>query len=166
MWGASRLACNAHPMQTRHPREVSLAELAKEPKGAALELGQRWASYDFAGAAELAKGPIAEEIKKEQEQCERDKEGCAKKREELKQEVLATAVLLSREGDRAKARVTTHGGATGKQAYVLELEREGALWKASAKGPDVPLPAPAPVPTPAASPEAGAGETPPPAPSP
>jgi hypothetical protein len=154
MWSASRFACNAHPMQTRKPREIATSELAKDPKGAALELAQRWAGYDFAGALELAKGPLAAELAKAKQQCDQDKAGCEKKREELKDQVLATAVLVSREGDRARARVSTEGGATGKETYVLMLEREGNGWKASSKGPDTGAPAPAPSPSPSAPPAA------------
>jgi hypothetical protein len=146
MWGASRFACNAHPMQTRKPRDIGVSELARDPKGAALELAQRWAGYDYAGALEVAKGPLAEQIKKDQAQCEADKAGCEKKRSEIGEQVMASAVLVSREGERAKARIASHGGATGKDTYVLELELDGAIWKASSRGPDTgPTPAPAPV---------------------
>jgi hypothetical protein len=146
MWSASKAACNAHPMQTRKPREVSTADLARDPKGAALELAQRWAAYDFAPALELAKGPLAEQIKKDQQQCEQDKSGCDKKREEHQDKVLATAVLISRDTNGARARVTTQGGAVGKETFVLELAQDGALWKGVAKLPDSPAPPPAPAP--------------------
>jgi hypothetical protein len=158
MWGASKAACNAHPMQTRKPRDVSTADLARDPKGAALELAQRWAAYDFLPALELAKEPLAEQIKKDQQQCEQDKAGCQKKREAHEQQVLASAVLLSRETDRARARVTTSAGALGQQTFVIELAPEGALWKGVAKLPDspaapsAPATAPEPEPTPAPSP--------------
>jgi hypothetical protein len=166
MWGASRFACNAHPMQTRKPREIPTSELAKDPKGAALELAQRWASYDFAGALELAKGPLAAQLSKEQQQCEQDKSGCDSKRAEQKDKVLATAVLISREANLAKARVSTEGGATGKETYVLTLDREGNSWKASAKGPDTGLPPPVPTMAPTLAPAPSAVPTPSPAPSP
>jgi hypothetical protein len=161
MWSASRAACNAHPMQTRKPREVSTADLARDPKGAALELSQRWAAYDFDPALELAKGSLADQIKKDQQQCETDKAACDQKRQALEEKVLATAVLLSREADRATARITMHGGAVGKESFVLEIERDGALWKGVSKRPDVTPPEPAPAPVPA--PEE---PSPPPAPKP
>lgn len=151
MWGASRFACNAHPMQTRKPRDVSVGDLARDPKGAALELAQGWAGYDFERALQIAKGPLAEQIKKDQAACEADKAGCEKKREEASSQALASVVLVSRDAQRARARVTSSGGATGKESYVLELELDGAMWKASAKGPDT-GPPPAPAPTPAAPP--------------
>jgi hypothetical protein len=157
MWGASRFACNAHPMQTRKPRDVSVGDLARDPKGAALELAQRWAGYDFAGALEVAKGPLAEQIKKDQASCEQDKSGCEKKREEAATQALASVVLVSREAQRARARVSSQGGATGNETYVLELELDGAMWKATSKGPDTgpppagPAPAPPPAPAPTGS---------------
>ncbi len=145
MWGSARFACNAHPAQTRKPREVSTAELSRDPKDAALELAQRWASYDFKGALELAKGPIADELQKAQADCEKDP-SCDAKRKALDGRALATAALLSRGPGSAKVRVSAKGGALGDQTVVYTLEQDGSAWKVGGRGADVPTPAPTPTP--------------------
>ena len=160
MWGSARFACNAHPAQTRKPREVSTAELSRDPKGAALELQQRWSSYDFKGALELAKGPIAEELQKAQADCEKDSAGCESKKKALADQALATAALLSRGPGSAKVRVASRGGAGGNQTVVYTLEQEGAQWKVSGRGSEDPTPPPAPAPTPAPAPSGSAAPAP------
>jgi hypothetical protein len=146
MWGSARFACNAHPAQTRKPRDVTTAELGKDPKDAALEMQQRWNSYDFKGALELAKGPVAEELQKAEAECEKNASDCESKRKAQKDKVLATAALLTRGPGSAKVRVVSRGGATGEQTTVYALEQEGATWKVSQKG-ATPDPVPAPTPT-------------------
>ena len=149
MWGSARFACNAHPAQTRKPRDVTTAELSREPKGAALELQQRWNSYDFKGALELAKGGIAEELAKAQSDCEKDAAGCEAKRKAVQDQALATAALLSRGPGSAKVRVISRGGAGGNQTVVYTVEQEGSQWKVSGRGAEDPTPAPKPAPAPA-----------------
>lgn len=155
MWGSARFACNAHPAQTRKPREVTTAELSRDPKGAALELQQRWNSYDFKGALELAKGGIADELQKAQGDCEKDSAGCESKKKSVDGQVLATAALLSRGPGSAKVRVVSRGGAGGNQTVVYTLEQEGAAWKVSGRGAEDPAPVktaePAPLPAPSGS---------------
>jgi hypothetical protein len=151
MWGSAKFACNAHPTQTRKPREVSLQELAKDPKDAALEMQQRWNSYDFAAALELAKGSIAEEIKKGLEGCKSDP-GCESKKTALEGKALATAALLAREGDTATVRVDSRGGALGEKSVIYAVEREGTTWKV--KGHTEAPPPPAPTPDTSAAPPA------------
>lgn len=160
MWGSARFACNAHPAQTRKPREVSTAELSREPKGAALELQQRWNSYDFKGALELAKGSIAEELQKAQGECDKDAAGCEAKRKAVADQALATAALLSRGPGSAKVRVVSRGGAGGNQTVVYTLEQEGAGWKVSGRGAEDPTPPPAPTPAPAPAPSGSAAPAP------
>lgn len=151
MWGSARFACNAHPAQTRKPREVTTADLSRDPKGAALELQQRWNSYDFKGALELAKGGVADELKKAQGDCEKDSAGCEAKKKSVEGQALATAALLSRAPGSAKVRVTSRGGAGGNETVVYTLEQEGAQWKVSGRGAEDPTPAKAPDPAPAPS---------------
>ncbi len=134
MWGAARFACNAHPTQTRKPRDVSTQELARDPKDAALELAQRWATYDFTGALELADGALAKEIENAHLECAKDEAACEAKKKAAKDKVLATAVLLSREGNSAKVRVSSSGGAMGDQTTVYTLEQSGPVWKVTARG--------------------------------
>jgi hypothetical protein len=150
MWGSARFACNAHPAQTRKPREISTAELARDPKDAALEMQQRWNSYDFKGALELASGPVAEDLKKGKGECEGDAKACEQKRKAVADKALATAALLSREGGIAKVRVTSLGGAGGEQTVVYTLSQEGPSWKVNGRTADV-APSPAPSAAPPAS---------------
>ncbi|MBI3201470.1 MAG: hypothetical protein HYZ29_08000 [Myxococcales bacterium] len=159
MWGSARFACNAHPAQTRKPREVTTAELSRDPKGAALELQQRWNGYDFKGALELAKGGIADELQKAQGDCDKDSAGCESKKKSVEGQVLATAALLSRGPGSAKVRVVSRGGAGGNQTVVYTLEQEGAAWKVSGRGAEDPTPAKTAEPTAAPAPS---GSAPPP----
>jgi hypothetical protein len=133
MWGFAKFACNAHPAQTRKPRDVSTQELARDPKDAALEMQQRWNAYDFMGAMELAKGSMAQEIEKAQTDCEKDKAACDAKRKEVGQKTLATAVLLDRGPATAKVRVSSRGGALGEQSIVYQVEQDGSMWKVSGR---------------------------------
>jgi hypothetical protein len=133
MWGTAKFACNAHPAQTRKPREVSTQELSRDPKDAALELQQRWNAYNFIGALELAKGSMAEELEKAQADCEKDKAACEAKRKDASQKTLATAVLLDRGPAMAKVRVSSRGGALGEQAIVYQVEQDGSMWKVSGR---------------------------------
>ena len=155
MWGSARFACNAHPAQTRKPREVTTADLSRDPKGAALELQQRWNSYDFKGALELAKGSIADELQKAQGDCEKDSAGCDAKKKSVEGQALATAALLSRAPGSAKVRVASQGGAGGNETVVYTLEQEGAAWKVSGRGVADPTPPKPPNPPPAPSGSAG-----------
>lgn len=159
MWGSARFACNAHPAQTRKPREVSTADLSREPKDAALEMQQRWNSYDFAGALALAKGEIAAELQKSQAECERDGASCAAKKKAQEGKVLATAALLSRGPGSAKVRVTSRGGAMGEATVVYALEQEGGTWKVASKI-DTPAPGASGAPAPSAVPAPSGSATP------
>ena len=60
MWFAARLACNAHPDQIREPRYVSVDQLARDPKNAALEFQLRLVSKDYLLAGEIGTGKMAE----------------------------------------------------------------------------------------------------------
>jgi hypothetical protein len=133
MWGTAKFACNAHPAQTRKPREVSTQELARDPKDAALELQQRWNAYNFIGALELAKGSMAQELEKAQADCEKDQAACDAKRKDAGNKTLATAVLLDRGPAMAKVRVSSRGGALGEQAIVYQVEQDGSMWKVSGR---------------------------------
>ena len=64
MWVFARGGCNYHPpKESRDPRKVELVELARDPKDAAMEFELRWSTKSFGGAAELAKGPMVEQVK-------------------------------------------------------------------------------------------------------
>jgi hypothetical protein len=150
MWSAGRLACNYHPPnESRKPREVPTAELASDPKNAAIEVQQRWSKLDFARALELATGTAAEAIRAEQKKCQADPRSCDARRKQLETKIITTAALLQRESSSALVRVSTRGS-DGPGTYLMELEPDGSLWKAKSRRPDtgqLPTQAPAPAPT-------------------
>jgi hypothetical protein len=128
MWVFARGGCNYHPpKESRDPRKVELSELAREPKDAAMEFELRWSTKSFGGAAELAKGPMVEQVKQAQQQCDADP-GCAKKASDLRSSVLVSAQLLERGPTQSVARVTVSGAGAGA-TYIYKLEREQSLWK-------------------------------------
>lgn len=133
LWAFAHGACNYHPpKETRRPRNVTTADLAREPKDAAIELAQRWATLDFARAQELVKGPLVDELAKEKAQCDANPE-CGKKREALKKSVLTTAELLERDPQNATVRVTHHGLGEGPNKYIVKVERDTPHWKATSR---------------------------------
>ena len=167
MWGAARFACNAHPPETRKPRVPTQQELTGEPKDAAFEIGQRWTSYDFAGALALSSGALAEAIKADQAKCQANAGSCAEKKAALVDAPLTTAALLARTPTTATVRVTQHGGLLGKQDYIVELVKEGNAWKGLTKQPYVAPSAAPPAAPPTEASESGEPQaSPPEAPSP
>jgi hypothetical protein len=135
LWGAARFACNAHPPGSKAARPAPISVVAREPKGAAIELQQRWTEYQFAGALELARDEVADQLKKDLESCEADLPACEAKREKLDGKVLSVGELLSQEGRTAKVRVkTTADGETN--TYLLDLKREGNQWKVVKRSPE------------------------------
>jgi hypothetical protein len=164
MWGSARFACNAHPDETRKPREIATSEVSMDPKGTAIELAQRWATRNFDGALELSAGKLTGEIQQEKAQCEANAQ-CTGEREALKNKVLTTGELLARQPAQATVRVTSINTAEGQKSYILELETDGKNWKAKTRLPPnaVPIQAPptglaptplAPMPAPSAAPAA------------
>jgi hypothetical protein len=140
MWGAAKFACNAHPPETRKPRQVATAELARDPKGAAFEMQQRWSSYDFDGALQLASGAVAADIKRDQQTCAARKSECDQKKQELAKQPLTLAALLERDPQRARVHVTTLGGLHGRKDWLAEVTPEGGIWKVVSRVPYVPPP--------------------------
>ena len=128
MWIAAKAACNAHPVETRSPRNVTTKELAKDPKNAGLELQQRWATMDFKRALELAKGEVKAQLDKAQKSCDADVQRCIAEHKKLEAQVLTTATLLTRDSTTAKVEVVSHGLDGGPKTYVLELVPEGKTW--------------------------------------
>ena len=151
MWGTAKTACNAHPAQTRKPRELATAELSKDPKAAALEMAQRWASYNFDGALALATDKVEAEIRTAKEACAKDAACSAASKKEY-DTALATAVLLGREGAKATVRVTGLGGALEGKTTLYEVELAGPTWKVARTTDKVPAPPPVLVPPPAPAP--------------
>ncbi len=157
MWGSAKLACNAHPAQTRKPREVATADLARDPKGAALEMAQRWAAYDFDGATQLASGPVAQAIAQAKNACAAKAAECETQKKAVEGRALATVDLLARDGGRATVRVNGLGGALEAKSALYEVELDGKTWKVAKTTDQVPAPKPV-IEVPAV--DAGAGEAP------
>ncbi len=164
MWGAGRAACNYHPPETRKARAMPVAELAKEPKDAAVEMQQRLSTYDFASALQLSKGKVEDEVRRAQQACEANRADCDKKRGDFSDDKVFTAgELLSRDGTTASVRVTVNGAEGGKKSYLFGLEKDGAIWKAVSRGDaaaDMPRRAPVPMPVPTAETTASASAAP------
>jgi hypothetical protein len=135
MWAFARGACNYHPpKETRVPRKVTTAELAHDPKDAAIELQQRWLTRDFAGALELATGDVELQLKKDQAACDA---ACLAKRPELEKTVITSAVIVDMSPLGSTARVTSIGLPDGKKAYVMHVGRgPDGLWKADQRAVD------------------------------
>jgi hypothetical protein len=129
MWAFARGACNYHPpKETRNPRVVTTAELAHDPKNAAIELQQRWLTHDFDGALELASGSVTVQVQQDKAACNA---ACLAQKPELQKTVMTSAVIVDVNPLGATARVTSvglPGGAT--KAYLMHLERADAIWKA------------------------------------
>jgi hypothetical protein len=136
LWLFARSACNYHPpRETRRPRVVKLEELAREPKGAALEMQQRLLQYDFDGALQLASGDAAREVEKAKAACQANTSDCATKRKLSEKGVLSAAALLERSPAGSVVRVTSNTP-SGKQVSIVRLERAGSIWKVTSRVPD------------------------------
>jgi len=129
MWFAARLACNAHPDQIRDPRYVSVDQLARDPKNAALEFQLRYVSRDFLLAGEIASGKVAEKIHELLTACESDPERCDKDRLAMKDKVTGTATLLDVTPARATVEVTTFVSNENPQTVTLDVVSSGLVWK-------------------------------------
>jgi hypothetical protein len=152
MWGTARFACNQQGAIAKEPATLPTEKLASTPKDAAIELQQRWATYDFARAQDLAKGAAGQQLAKDRQSCERDSASCQRKKQELADRVATSAALLRREPTSAVVRVTSVGTDTGKQVWLMDLEQDGAIWKATTRRADEPV-APGPEPAPEAPPQ-------------
>ena len=138
MWAFARGGCNYHPpKETRVPRKVTTAELAHDPKNAAIELQQRWLTRDFDGALELASGEVTTQIQQDKAACDA---ACLAKRPALEKTVLTSAVILDVNPTGATARVTSVGLPDGTKAFVMHLERADPIWKAVNRVPDTGAP--------------------------
>ncbi|MEI9953411.1 MAG: hypothetical protein WDO74_31645 [Pseudomonadota bacterium] len=134
MWALARGGCNYHPpKETRVPREVTTEDLARDPKNAAIELQQRWLTHDFAGAAALATGDVAQQLQRDQAACNA---ACLAEKKSLAEKVLTSAVILDANMMGATARVTSVGLPGGPKVFLLRMERAESIWKATLRKPD------------------------------
>ena len=129
MWFAARLACNAHPDQIRDPRYVSVDQLARDPKNAALEFRLRYVAKDYLLAGEIVTGKMADKIHELLSACENNVEGCDKERLALKDKVTGTAALLDMSPTRATVEVTTYVNNENPQTVTLDVVPSGQVWK-------------------------------------
>ena len=129
MWIFARGGCNYHPpKETRDPRKVDLVELARDPKDAALEFELRWSTKSWGGAMELAKGPMAEQVKQQQQACDANP-ACAQKASDLRSTVQVSAELLERDPTHSVSRVTTTGTGPKAEKHIIRVERDQQIWK-------------------------------------
>jgi hypothetical protein len=129
MWAFARGACNYHPpKETRVPRKVTTAELAHDPKNAAIELQQRWLTRDFDAALELANGSVTQQIQQDKAACDA---ACLAKKPALDKTVLTSAEVLDVNPLGATVRVTSVGLPDGTKKFLMHLERADTIWKAN-----------------------------------
>ena len=138
LWALAHAACNYHPpRETRRPRDVKTEEFAREAKSAAVETIQRAALLDYKGALEIAAGPLAEELKKEQASCDADKSGCASKKLAAAK-AQSSGIVLDRDPNTARVRVVTRGIPGAPKVVLVRAERDGATWKVTSRVPEAP----------------------------
>jgi hypothetical protein len=118
---------------------VTTEDLARDPKNAAIELQQRWLTRDFAGAAELATGEVAQQLQQDKAACNA---ACLAEKKSLADTVLTSAVVLDANMMGATTRVTSVGLPGGSKTFLLRMERADSIWKATLRKPDdgTPLP--------------------------
>lgn len=129
MWFAAKLACNAHPDHLREPRYVSVNQLARDPKNAALEFQLRITSKDYLLAGEIASGKVAEKIHELLSFCEANVDTCEKQRLELKDKVTGTAALIDATSGHALVEVTTYVNGENPKTVTLDVAPFGQVWK-------------------------------------
>jgi hypothetical protein len=164
LWIFAHAGCNYHPpRETRRSRDVTTADLTREPKDAAIEFQQRFLTYNYKGAAEIAAGPLSDVVAKERAACDADKAGCAARKKALG-DIITSATVLERGPLSSRVRVTTHRLPGGNKTFLVLAERGVGGWKVTAHVPDqkgAELPAPvlnkgAPRPVPDSEPGTGA----------
>lgn len=145
LWIFAHAGCNYHPpRETRRPRNVTTADLTREPKDAAIELQQRLLTHDYKGALEIAAGPLVKQVEQEKAACEADRTACDA-RKAASERAITMGVVLERQPMNAKVRVTTHNMPGGPHRFLTLVERDTTGWKITARVPDGPsaeLPAP------------------------
>jgi hypothetical protein len=131
-WGAARFACNMHPPESRGAPKLPTERFMTTAKDAGIELVQRWRSYDFTGAMEIASGDLVQELGKEKSDCEAQANECARKREASAGR-LTTAVTLAQDGFNADVRVTTVLKGKTEVYRLRTARRESMLWHVVSK---------------------------------
>jgi hypothetical protein len=136
MWVFARGGCNYHPpKESRDPRKIDLVDLARDPKDAAMEFELRWSTKAWGGALELARGPMLEQVKQQQQACDANPK-CAQQASDLRSTVLVSAELLERDPMHAVSRVTTTGTGGKPEKHIIRVERDQQIWKTVARDVD------------------------------
>ncbi|HET9933256.1 MAG TPA: hypothetical protein VFQ35_21275 [Polyangiaceae bacterium] len=145
LWAWAHAGCNYHPpRETRRPRDVTTAELTREPKDAAIEFQHRLLTRNFKGALEIAAGSAVDAVKQEQAKCDANRAACAQEKSRLG-DAVTSATVLERTPANAKVRATSYHLPNGNQTFLNLVERDATGWKVTARVPDGPgatLPAP------------------------
>jgi hypothetical protein len=146
LWVFAHAGCNYHPpRETRRPRDVTTAELTREPKDAAIEFQHRRLTLNYKGALEIAAGGLVDQVKQERQACEANAAACAQRRKAAADVAISSAVVLERTPTSAKVKVTTYRIPGGDRTFLTLVERAPDGWKVTAQVPDAPgatLPAP------------------------
>ena len=129
MWFAAKLACNAHPDHLREPRYVSVSQLARDPKNAALEFQTRFTAKDYLLAGEIASGPMADKIHELLTFCEANTDVCERDQIALKDKVTGTAALMDSTPAKATVEITTYVNGASPKTVTLDLVPVGQVWK-------------------------------------
>jgi hypothetical protein len=126
-WVGAKAACNLRDAPARPPLELPAAELAKTPKGAALELQQRAASHQYREASELAKGELAAELLAADARCQAEPKPCEERRAQ-RDKLFTRAVLATRGPSVAHVRAQTLLGDQVLEKFAMRLSQEDGRW--------------------------------------
>jgi hypothetical protein len=126
-WGAARFACNMHPPESKPPPKLTTAQLAANPKDAAIEFIQRARSKDYDGALELALKDARTDLAVESTKCAKNAADCARQREAMAG-LLTNAVVEHQDGMTADALATTYFKGE-KKTFRVKLARDATVWK-------------------------------------
>ena len=144
-WVAAKTACNLREGPIRSPSDLPTEVLAKQPKSAGLELQQRAATGRYREAAELAKGPLKDELLAADARCQTEPASCAAQRTQ-QDHIFTRAVLVARSPNGAEVRTESTNGAETER-FLLRLEVDAGRWYAVAREPYAgPLTEPPPAP--------------------
>lgn len=126
-WVGAKAACNLRDAPARPPLELPAAELAKTPKGAALELQQRAATHQYREASELAKGELVGELLAADARCQAEPKPCEERRAQ-RARILTRAVLATRGPSVAHVRAQTLLGDQVIEKVAMRLSQEDGRW--------------------------------------
>ncbi len=128
MWAAGRAACNYHvPGEGLTPREVTLKERVRNPKGVGVELAQALSGANFELAEKLVEPSARSLIDKARDQC-----GECELEKAARDSLLSVAEVLQASRTEAYVFVRTIGGPPGEVERVFHVKRDRSRklpWK-------------------------------------